>query len=931
MFGVDAVGAAAMVAVMNVKKGQRWMSTAEPELGPGIVEEADRRRVRLRFPASDETRVYALESAPIQRMMFRPGDKVGTVSGMAQVEAVREQDGLWYYLCGGGEVCESEVTADNNLSTADRRLLDGRTDPCALAALRRSAWDHRARIQKHPAHGYLGARIDLIPHQLYIARELAERRRPRALLADEVGLGKTIEACLVLHRLVVRGRAGRVLILVPDALVHQWFVELYRRFHLTCAIFDEARCAGAGVGNAFLDEHLVLAGVSLFQGHPERVGQALEADWGMVIVDEAHHLRWSLPPGKSSEEYLLVEALARKSPGLLLLTGTPEQFGLEGHFARLRLIDPERYPDLDAFRAEADTYHRTASKMEGLLGGGQEAEERARELLDRHGTGRAVYRNTRAAVRGFPKRKLHPAPLEPAVEDAESGCRARDEAACELGAAERPARECDSGDPRVEWLVGLLQKHPEEKFLLICRYRERAEALYEAVKQKINLDMTVFHEDQTLVQRDRNAAWFAKPGVEGARLLICSEIGSEGRNFQFAHHLVLFDLPADPELLEQRIGRLDRIGQRETIHIHVPYFKTTAGELLFRWFADGVDAFARPVRGGAVMLEKFLPELRRLATGAWNEKKVAALVDASVVFRGKLEAKLEKGRDRLLEWHSCRPAVVASVIKEMRTMDQSRDLDAFLLAAFDHFGVHVEKLGGGDGERTWLLMPGHTMSAELAGIPPEGKIVTLDRATALDRDEVEFLSWDHPLVTAVTDLLLGSEAGNASFTVARDVEGLEPGIYGEFVFVLEPRCPARLEPGRFLPPTPLCVVVDAHGRTLDEETTDALERAAVTDAPRHALSGQSAALGSLMESWTEPAREKVETMAGSLRADALKQMDADYAAEIDRLHALARRSGRPVDQAEAAALEEERGGLREAIAGAAPRLDAIRLVRITDR
>jgi len=136
-------------------------------------------------------------------------------------------------------------------------------------------------------------------------------------------------------------------------------------------------------------------------------------------------------------------------------------------------------------------------------------------------------------------------------------------------------------DPRLLWLVKLLRELDPQKVLLIGRTIEKAEALDAALRRHLTVKTGIFHEGLTLVQRDRNAAWFAEP--DGARLLICSEIGSEGRNFQFAHHLVLFDLPLNPELLEQRIGRLDRIGQTEDIQIHVPYLAHSPQEVLARW------------------------------------------------------------------------------------------------------------------------------------------------------------------------------------------------------------------------------------------------------------------------------------------------------------------------------------------------------------
>ena len=158
------------------------------------------------------------------------------------------------------------------------------------------------------------------------------------LLADEVGLGKTIEACLILQRLLAVGKAKRVLILVPESLTHQWFVELLRRFNLWFSIYDEERCLAVEQSdpgtNPFLATQLALGSTAFLAGNSTRREQAVAAGWDIVVVDEAHHLEWT--PDLVSVEYALVEELAGKCPGLLLLTATPTQLGLVGHFARLR-------------------------------------------------------------------------------------------------------------------------------------------------------------------------------------------------------------------------------------------------------------------------------------------------------------------------------------------------------------------------------------------------------------------------------------------------------------------------------------------------------------------------------------------------------------------------------------------------------------------
>src|SRR6185436_9202435 len=140
-----------------------------------------------------------------------------------------------------------------------------------------------------------------------------------------------------------------------------------------------------------------------------------------------------------------------------------------------------------------------------------------------------------------------------------------------------------------------------------------------AMAERSKAPVGVFHEGMTLVQRDRSAAWFAEKN--GARLLVCSEIGSEGRNFQFAHHLVLFDLPLDPGLLEQRLGRLDRIGQREEIRVHVPVIPGSHLEVMARWYHEGLDAFQEHLPGAGELFDLYGARLRDLASRAHRDRR----------------------------------------------------------------------------------------------------------------------------------------------------------------------------------------------------------------------------------------------------------------------------------------------------------------------
>ncbi|MGB2403536.1 MAG: SNF2-related protein, partial [Akkermansiaceae bacterium] len=305
------------------------------------------KRVEVMFPAADERRQYALDSAPLRRVALKSGEMLETHQGeVIEVDEVIERDGLLVYLCGGREIEEAGLSDTMSFNKPEDRLFGGHVDGLHAYDLRVEALRRQCEVMKSPARGFAGARMDLIPHQLYIADEVSSRVSPRVMLADEVGLGKTIEACLVMHRLHLTGRADRVLILVPEPLLHQWFVELLRRFNMLFSLFDEPRCkaieqGGEGADNPFLDSQLVLCSVDFLASDSERSRQAIEAGWDMLIVDEAHHLKWSTQ--KPSEAYQVVELLAQKTEILLLLTATPRQLGPDSHFARLRLLDPDRY------------------------------------------------------------------------------------------------------------------------------------------------------------------------------------------------------------------------------------------------------------------------------------------------------------------------------------------------------------------------------------------------------------------------------------------------------------------------------------------------------------------------------------------------------------------------------------------------------------
>ena len=909
--------------------GQRYITTSEPTFGLGHVISVENGLVEICFPAAEETRTYAMDTAPLVRVRFAPGDEIADHAGLKfTVESLTQTEGLITYHGAGESIHESALLNSLSFIRPEKRLLAGLTDKPRDFDQRLEALRWNTAMRRSPARGYTGARIDLIPHQLSIVAETSTRLFPRVLLADEVGLGKTIEACLILHRLHLTGRADRILILVPEPLVHQWFVELLRRFNLRFAIFDEERCHSIfpdeeTAGNPFSDSQLILCSTTFLIQNKTRASQAKESGFDLLIVDEAHHLEWS--DGGASAAYEMVEALAREIPSLLLLTATPQQLGPAGHFARLRLLDPARYPDLDEFLAEAESYGPLATAVEALHNGCipenitdftldspradqhlialRSGNESARqplvsELIDSFGTGRVLFRNTRERLSGFPKRLPILHPLEPGV------------------------------SPYI-WLAALIKGMPEtEKILLITNSPNAAITIQERLLSEIHIETALFHEDLSMLQRDRNAAYFQEE--EGARILICSEIGSEGRNFQFARHLVLFGLPRDPEVLEQRIGRLDRIGQTGDIRIHIPYGKDSRSELQARWLHEALDVFSEPLKGANALATTLLPELDKIMDSTYprdsaeahktpkSNPAFTAFLKKSKSLKAEITHQLATGHDRLLELGAPPASQSQELLEAITSADEDPRFERFALRLFDHLGLDVSDLSS----RAFLFKRGDRQSEAFADMGEDGISATFDRSTALSREDFHFLTFDHPLFRDALEQLLDGSSGNAAFATLPTGKG--KSILLECAFVLEATAPARLHLDRFLPPTLLRVIVDHTGKAQTKAPPAQLLQ--VGD-PRRIVSQEAFRLN-IFPKMLAAAKETATRASATPTEAAIILAKETISKQIARQKDLSTRNPR-IPKAEIHALNENLEETTAALSQARVRLDSLRLIFCT--
>ncbi len=846
--------------IQNPQIGQRWLVDTDASLGLGMIVECEGRRLTLEFPATGDVRHYAIKNAPLTRAVFAEGDTIETEDGSShQVSRVETINDLLIYINQDGDpIPESRLAASIQLNHPLKRLLAAQLDKPDWFDVRKQLAEGYQHWLRSDVIGLMGARISLTPHQLYVAQSATSRSPVRILLADEVGLGKTIEAGLILQRLQLQNIVGRTLILVPEALCVQWFVEMLRCFSIYSSLVDEE--TDLNDTRVFIAPH-----------HFLEEDKAHEADpWDMVIVDEAHH--FDLVETSLAGNQL--RKLSDHTSHLLLLSATPERLGLESHFSRLQLLDSEKFHDFTEFQREYDSYQSLATDLQAFLDSSDD-EDAAKPvtegqltqlhkhfsfdidasmskasimelLLDSYGTGRMIYRNTRHAVAGFPKRKL-------------------------------VQHKINGEEEKLAWLTSFVKQYQNEKLLLITHEKDDVLMIKEWLYRKTGIDCPVFHEDMTLIERDRAAAYFAD-AEEGAPLLLCSEIGSEGRNFQFCHRLVCWDLPEHPDVLEQRIGRLDRIGQTQDIEIHVCVESDAAAQRL-HWFHDVLASIEQINPAAGIIHEEWYKKY------CDNPVKVEKEAVAQLT---ELLQQLEQGRDRLLEMNSCRQPDATALVEKITIEEINNHPQELLESIADVLNLHYEQL---DSTRFRLVPSDQMLVPMIPGIPLEGCEITFDRVTATSREDIEFITWDHPLMQGLAEMIDLSDLGVASVGLLPN-KSLKPGmLFAEVLFSLSIQSSHKQQIQPYLTQSGLRVVVTANNATnisgalpseqlsqLIETAGKPIRKAVVSDYRNH------------ISELTEQAEKLAIDETSGIIQESLKQLNERSKLEVTRMKQLQQRN-----------------------------------------
>jgi len=748
-----------------------------PELGIGRIAALEGRAVVVEFPRAAATLRLAAATDALVAVDLSPGRPVRVTATREHTTiAGRLEDGT--LQLANGQTASSHALWPLELDGAllDRLALGDvdeiddfttRVDILRLLELR----------QADGLGSFLGGRVRLFPHQLHVAERATAGNPVRWLLADEVGLGKTIEASLILNRLVHAGTVERCLVVAPESLTVQWLGELWRKYHQVFTILDAPRLADVArdFGDRFnpFDVHRrAVIALETLVDRPELTAQAVAAGIDLLVVDEAQRLR--RPPGHPGEPgWRAVAPIAALGRHVLLLSATPLEDDAHGFFRLLQLLRPEEFPEGVSFEARLASGTPlppcTSSTRRADIGG----------LPPRVGIPTAPENPAGWQRRESVEAVVRSAPAPHAVARRQKLDRIRRALASGaalgtvLGTGDRDLREqadaMDAGDPRVAWLASQAPRWRDagEKTLVFVAHRETLEMLRTALSHRAQLATGIFHEELPSARRDTEVARFRE--LQGPSLLISTECGGEGRNFEFCRRLVLFDLPWKPPVVEQRIGRLDRIGRR--IPVDIVYFRPPGGigADVVRLF-EALGMFREPLAGLEPQLahiEGALEEIALDPEASLSSERLAALVGDAHAARTRIREAAYQQLHRDPYRAEMAAGILARVPAELDALNQE-----VIVSACIGLGLTIERPRG---RRTFAIELGSGSLVDgLPGVPGGSSYVgSFDREEALEDESMDFFASGHPLVEGVFAHYEESAMGR----VARfEVEiGAEPG------------------------------------------------------------------------------------------------------------------------------------------------------------
>ena len=758
---------------MPWKPGDRLTHRFNPDLGPGLIESVERRTLVVHFPEADTVLTLAADSDAIAPLRFLAGTPAVIISTLERVFVAADAKLNRVKLTDGRIVDTADLWPARIGESLTERLECGDIDALETFSLRLDAL-HLAALREADGLGsFLGGRIRLFPHQLYAAESATKKSPTRWLLADEVGLGKTVEACLILNHLLRTGRATQALIVAPDTLTVQWLGELWRKYHQIFVLLDEKRLLdvekeyGQGFNPFHAYQHVVV-GLEFLRDRPKLTTQAVEAGIDLLVVDEAHHLkRRQGHPGNRA--YRAVQPIAELGKHVLLLSATPLEDDAFGFFRLLELLRPEEFADepiVDRLRRPKPLPACTSAARRQTVQELPPREPTPVDLSDDSGWAAYCSLETELQLQVADHVVARKAKLRRLRRALASGSALTGIIAADEQYLKHLASEADKTDPRLSWLgeMGSQWKKAGQKTLVFAAHRETLELIKARMRQQAQLRVGVFHEDLSPGQRDIEVAQFRLP--DGPSMLLSTECGGEGRNFEFCTRLVLFDLPWNPMVVEQRIGRLDRIGRHSPVEI--VYFKPSSnvGAAVVRLY-ESIGIFREPLGGTGKELGQIESTIEEMALSDTLQPTGSASATSELVAQ-QARSHISDAAMHELHRHPYRAKMAESILE--RVPDQLDELvQEVVLAAAEQLNLHVEEHR--DGQRYSFELGPQAKIDSLPGLPEGFSFLgTFDREEAVKDESIDFFSSGHPLVESILAHLEEAPLGRVAFLHIRGPE-----------------------------------------------------------------------------------------------------------------------------------------------------------------
>lgn len=856
-----------------------------------------------------DSHTFRITAGAIIPAPFQPGVSVARraspdgLTGVVLTEAVSAAYPEWTVAWADGrreQVAEMDLIPAERIDPVDR-LKHGQIDPAEQFNLRSVAADLWARNRHDELVSLSHARVNLEPYQVSVVHRVVMNYPHRFLLCDEVGLGKTIEAGMIIKELRARGLARRVLILAPAGIQRQWQFELKTKFNETFSIFNKLTLDSLrdqNVLNPWHDHQSIITSTNFASWNEKRHAEIASVPWDLIVVDEAHHARRQRR-GTSIQRtklYQLVHDLTARPEfsrrAVLFLTATPMQLQRHELFSLVEMLQPA------LFASESDfNHHLTArsglSKLveqlqqPALLTGAEQqgfVREAARfldeephtvrallntpdaleeSLRERHRLSEVMIRNRRASVGGFMPRRASRWEVELTGQEQEaqarmdaiiregyrvmatlSGRRAsalgflmviyqklaasssralrrslerrrekltgpsslsmRAQVVADLEEelesdvevaevaeriteviaheAERLSEVIDllkeipldsKARVLIEQLRDLFENEPDGKVLIFTEFRETQDMLADLIRNQ-GWSCNVFHGQMKPEEKD-DAVEACRRG-NGPQILVSTEAGGEGRNLQFSHLLINYDLPWNPMKIEQRIGRVDRKGQLHPVSVFNFHVRDTIESRIL----DVLETRIRLFEGSIGGLEPILGDAEKSIKKALG--RAAQAREKAIDQLGKrLERDIEKARqaeakmqDFVLDNRSNYSAQISQIAKGRPAPVSQDEFERLLTQLLKSVGTWIGPAT--EGVRAIQFHPPFTEEGRALLNGVENWRVCFD--PHIDSERAEYFGFGHPIVDALVQRVTSERQDGAAAirAIPRErVQDVRPG------------------------------------------------------------------------------------------------------------------------------------------------------------